>query len=196
MNTPTKIPTIADFQNALARGESAIREAAAMICVMVDADPKIYEKIHKATGIHWNVIGNLERVGRGAMHYKLLFDTSPAASKIQMLPASKQEEVYERGVQVISEQGGKFVVETKKAHELTPQQVKVLFAPDHIRTIDEQMKESVNKPKPKTSFEAQRYTIQGDKLTVLSATTFTMAQIEEILNQMKSGEIKKLATKK
>lgn len=195
-NAVTKAPTIEQFQAALAKGEAAIREAADMLCRMVDNDPKTYEKIHKATGIHWNVLGNLERVGRGAMHYKLLFDTSPAATKIQLLPASKQAEVYERGVQVVSEHGGKFVVEQKKAHELTPQQVKILFAPDHIRTVDEQMKEAAAKPKPKASFAAQRYIVEGDKLTILAATTFTMAQLEEILESMKSKEIKKLETKK
>lgn len=196
MNKLANIPTIEQFQAALARGEQAIREAAAMLCQMVDSDPKTYEKVHKATGLHWNVIGNLERVGRGAMDYRLLFDTSPASRFIQLLPASKQTEIYEKGVKVVSEQDGKFVVEHKKPHELTQQQVRVAFAHDHVRDVDEQMKVSSQKPKEKKASLAQRYTIADGVLRVLANTTFTMSQLEDILERMKEKELKKLATKR
>ena len=190
-----KVPSVQEFAAALQRGESAIREAAAILCQMVDADPKAYQKIHKETGIHWNVLGNLERVGRGAMHYKLLFDTSPAARHISALPASQQNDIYEKGVQVVSVQGGKTVVESKKPHELTPQQVRVLFddKAKHVRSVDEQLKVA-SEPKPVTpARSAQRYIIANDKLTVLAATTFTMSQLQDILEDMKQRAIKSLA---
>jgi len=163
---------------------------------MVDADPKTYEKIHKETGMHWDVLGNLERVGRGAMHYRLLLDTSPAAKYIAQLPASQQSDCYDKGVQVVNISGSKTIVESKKPQELSAQEARVVFDVKHIRTIDEQVK-VVNQPKPSAPAKiAQRYTIIEDKLNVLAATVFTMSQLQEILEQMKSRAIKSLATKK
>ena len=62
-NEITKTPTVQDFVSALNRGEEALLEAAKILCDMVDQDPKTYEKINRETGIHWNVLANLERVG-------------------------------------------------------------------------------------------------------------------------------------
>jgi len=183
MNKITKTPTVNDFISALNRGEEAIREAATILCQMVDHDPKTYEKIHKETGIHWNVLGNLERVGRGAMHYA-------------MLPASQQAECYDKGIQVVNITGGKTIVESKKPQELTMQEARVVFDVKHVRTIEEQVK-VVKQPKPATPAKAaQRYSIADDKLTVFAATVFTMSQLQDILEQMKSKAIKSLATKK
>lgn len=190
------IPSIQDFTAALYRGEQAIREAATILCQMVDSDPKTYEKIHKETGIHWNVLANLERVGRGAMHYKLLFDSSPASKHLISLPQSQQAEAYEKGVRVVTvQQDGKTVVETKKPQELTPAQVKIVFDDKHIRSVDEQItaaKQTLpterKKPQP-----VVRYEIKNGKLIVLSFTEFTVAALEEILEQMKNKSVKTLA---
>jgi len=195
INTITRIPTSKDLMAALQRGEDSIREAAAIIVQMVEADPKAYQKIHKETGLHWNVLANLERVGRGSMNYNLLFDTSPAARYIAALPESQQTEVYEQGVQILETQDGKTTVEIKKVQDLTPQQARLVFAEKHVRTVDEQMKHSAA-PAVKISKPGQRYFIEGDKLTILTQTTLTMTQLEEILEKMKAQAIKKLATKK
>lgn len=200
VKTHNLVPTIAQFSAALAEGEAAILRAADMLCHMVDANPDIYTEIHKATGIHWNVLGNLERVGRGAMHYKLLFDSSPASKRIISLPARQQEEIYEKGIKVISTdpKTGKTTVETKKPHELTQQQVRVVFDEKnkHVRSVDEQLKEAAA-PKPVTPARAaQRYTIENDRLVVIAATVFTMSQLQDILDSMKEKAIQSLATKK
>lgn len=187
-----KIPTVQEFVAAIKRGEDAIREAADMLCAMVDADPQAINKIYKETGIDWRVLSNLEKVGRGAMHYRLLFDSSPSAKFIAMLPASQQAEVYERGVKVVSDVGGKVVVETKKPHELTPQQSRVLFdnLNHHVRTVDEQIKVRASAVRVAPAKSAQRYAIEGDMLTVFAKTTFTMSQLEDILERMKAKAIK------
>lgn len=76
------------------------------------------------------------------------------------------------------------------------QEARVVFDVKHVRTIEEQVK-VVKQPKPATPAKAaQRYSIADDKLTVFAATVFTMSQLQDILEQMKSKAIKSLATKK
>lgn len=196
-NEITKTPTVQDFVSALNRGEEALREAAKILCDMVDQDPKTYEKINRETGIHWNVLANLERVGRGAMNYRLLFDTSPASKYIAALPASQQADIYERGVKVVSVQNGKTIVEELNPANMSRSQARAVFSPDnHVRTVDEQIK-AVKAPAtvPKARI-AQRYTITDDRLLVLDRTEFTMSQLHDILEEMKTRAIKSLATKK
>ena len=195
-NEITKTVTIADFVSALNRGEESIREAANILCRMVDSDPKTYEKIYKETGISMNVLGNLERVGRGAMHYKLLFDTSPEAKYIASLPASHQNDVYENGVKVVTVVDGRANVKIKSAQWLSVHESKVAFDKTHVRTVEEQIKVASQTAPKAIARTAQRYTFENDKLIVFSNTVFTMSQLEDIMEKMKTAAIKSLATKK
>jgi hypothetical protein len=189
------VPTIKDLTDALSRGEQAIRDAAAIICKMVDADPKCYAKINKATGIHWSVLANLERVGRGAMHYKLLFDSSPASKFLITMPQSQQQDAYDHGVQVVTlHPDGKSVVETKTPQELTPAQARIVFDAKRIRSVDEQIKAAKHPAQPNRLRlqPAKRYEIKDGRLIVLSATVFDAGQLEEILAQLRSNGLRTL----
>ena len=192
---PTRIPTVQDLIAALQRGEDAIRDAAKIVCEMVDANPNAYQEIRKQTGIDWKVLANLERVGRGAMNYNLLLDTSPAARYIALLPASQQGEVYEKGVKVATTSGGKTFVTIKKVQELTPFEAKIVFDSAKIRSVDEQIN-TASKPTPARAMAAQRYIIKDDCITIFSNTTFTMSQLQDILEGMKDKAIKSLAKKR
>jgi hypothetical protein len=194
----SNIPTIQDFTAALYRGEQAIRDAANILCQMVDADSKTYEKIHKETGIHWNVLANLERVGRGAMHYKLLFDSSPASKFLITMPQSQQAQAYENGIPVVTKQGGKTVVETKKPQELTAREARAVFNCKHIRTVEEQLKlvGVEEKTQPQKTRLAQRWEIRGEKCVILAYSEFTMTQLEAIVDKMKDAALKSLSAKK
>jgi len=192
-------PTIKQFAEALQAGRDSIKIACNILCGLVDANPNAYRDIQKEhPEISSNLLANLERVGRGAMHEALLFDSSPAAKRIAMLPASQQKALYEGTVKVVSVANGKTYVDDKKVTQLSKQEVAVVFTPDNqVRKIDEQIKAIAKNPTPVTlSRAAERFVIEGDKITVLANTTFTAAQWEDIGNRAFGNALKQLAKKK
>ena len=199
MNMPTKLPTYNDIAAALQRARDGIKEAAVMVVQICDADPQALYKCSKATSIPYNVLANLEKVGRGQMHIELLFDTSPASKAVALLPPAQQAKCYDAPIQVAVRREGKTYVEEKKAQQLTPAEVRVVFdVVDHrVRPVEEQMKVVTDTTiKPRACQPAQRYIITGDSITILAATTFTAVQIEDVLAKLKANALQSLAKKK
>jgi uncharacterized protein YejL (UPF0352 family) len=192
-------PTINQFAAALQAGRDAIKKACDMLCLIVDANPNAYRDIQKEhPEISANLLANLERVGRGVMHEALLFDSSPAAKRIALLPASQQKALYEGTIKVVSVANGKTYVDDKKVTQLSKQEIAVVFTPDNqVRNTDEQLKAIATKPTVVTpSRAAERFVIEGDKITVLANTTFTAAQWEEIGERAFGNALKQLARRK
>jgi hypothetical protein len=199
MNAITKLPTYQDIADALKRGNDSIKEAAAMIVQVCDANPKALEECHKATGINFSILASLERVGRNQMHFALLFDTSPASRYIALLPASQQNECYDKTISIAVKREGKIFIEERKAQTLSSAEARVVFDPaDHrIRPVEEQMKfvtdTTLKRIRAKTE---QRYIITGDIITFQSKAAFTAVQLEELLARLKANALQLLAKKK
>lgn len=113
------------------------------------------------------------------MYFELLFDNSPAARKMIGFPESQQRELYEKPINVVSVINGKPTVETKRVQQLSHTETKTIFAPDHVRTIDEQI-EFIKSDRKESSpaKRAQRWKIEGDKITILANTVWTLSEFE------------------
>lgn len=189
-------PTITQFIQVLQEGKASIKRASEMLCQIADLNPNAYRDIAKiCPEISSNLLANLEKVGRGVMHESLLYDTSPAARRIALLPCSQQKQVCEGTVKVVTIANGKNIVEEKTASQLTKQEVATVFSEhNQIRTVEEQIKE-LSKPKVQQAKLAQRYSINGSTVMMLANTFFTAAQLEEILETLKRNSIEELKRK-
>ncbi len=189
----TAAPNVQQFIIALKRVADEVENVAKMLVAMVDANPKIYDEIVKADPrISHNLLGNLERVGRGQTYGALLFDSSPGARKLLALPISQQKELYEKPVSIVRWANGKSIVEQKSIQQLSRQEANLLIDDgDRVRSIEEQIK-YVNPAPAKVSHRAHRYEIKDGKLRVFPETEFTMTELEEIITRMKAKSIESL----
>jgi hypothetical protein len=193
------VPTIKQFAEALQAGRDSIKIACNILCALVDDNPNTYRDIQKQhPEISTNLLANLERVGRGAMNEALLFDSSPSAKRIALMPPGQQKALYEGTIKVVSVSNGKTYVDDKKVTQLSRQEVAVVFTPDNqVRNIDEQIKAiAVKHVSAIPAKSAERYVIEGDKITVFANTTFTAAQWEDIGNRAFGNSLRELAKKK
>lgn len=188
--------TVDGLLGAVSRGREAILEAANIMVALVDQDPRIYEKILKqAPNISLNLLTTLEKVGRGQIYHALLFDSSPGARRLLALPFSQQKEHYEHPVKVVVVKGGKKIEVEKPIQQLSPAEVRVVFADDHVRTVTEQCKVVDQTLAPvKRSAPAERYTIlKNGNLLILANTEFTPSQLQEVYERVVGKAVKSLA---
>jgi hypothetical protein len=192
-------PTIESLLEALSRGRVAIKDAAAIMVSLVDADPRVYGKIIKEDPrISLNLLVTLEKVGRGVIYDALIFDSSPGARRLLALPYSKQKEYYENPIKIVQLQKGKPVQVEKQIFNLTPAEAKIVFNGNDLRPLNEQADILNQSNKPVMRAEpAQRYDIDDDGALIVhfSETKFTLSQLEEILESCKTKAIRSLATK-
>lgn len=192
-----KAPTNTEFIAALKQGRDGIELAAKILVYLVDRNDKTFEELVKADpSISYNLLGNLERVGRGQIYAALLFDSSPGARKLLTLPTSQQKKLYDEPVKIVRVVDGKNIVEEKPIQQLSRHEANLLVDDaGHARTVEEQIKHISTPPTP-SSKRAARYEIIGDRLRVLADTEFSMSNLEDILKRMKQKAIESLATKK
>ncbi len=192
---PTQI-SLDGFRAAFAQGLAGIETAAYILAALIDRDgPKVYKQIMAAEPrCPLNLIANLERVGRGVIPMELLYDSSPAASKIKLLPPAQQKECYAKPVMVVQLDKGKKVMVEKPVKDLTPKECQIVFSGNKINDAKEQSKllDAV-KPSEKTK-PAQRYEIlpSGNLVVHFAETEFTPSQLEDIYNRVKERAIKSL----
>jgi len=187
--------TIGEFLEWLKKGKESIQKAAEILVSLVDKNPRVFaEIISKDTSIPYNLLGNLERVGRGQLYSALLYDSSPGARKLLALPPSQQRECYENPVKIVKMVGSKKVVEEKPIQQLSRHEANLLVDESgKLRSVEEQIKQ-LAQPQVTSSRKAERYEIKenGDVL-VLSGSLFTPSQWEEIGKRAKDKAIKSLA---
>ncbi len=155
------------------------------LCEMVDQCPDVLNHIvlMNPTLSH-NMLGNLQRVGRGECYPELLRDSSPASRKLKFLPASKQKQLYSAPVKIVKHENGKNIVEEKMIQQLTPEETKVFFdGNNQPRSVEEQIKVAQEKPKVKGE-QAQRFTVYDDgSVLILPKTLLTLADFQGIYEQ-------------
>lgn len=185
--------TIEQFAQALQSGVNAIVEAAKILVNLVDEDVKVYDRIvSKYPNISYNMLANIERVGRGVLHAPLLYDTSPGARKLVLLPFSQQKALYDSPIEIAHLEGEKLIVERKRIQELTQREANTVFQNNRILTPEQQEK-LLRTPKAPP---APRYRIEedGSVTFLMSPINFTASQLEEILNKAKEQSKKTLAS--
>lgn len=129
-----------------------------------------------------------EAVGRGSLHVKLLTNLTTGAKKLGRCSFTEQSKYVEEPIEVLLSGGDMLKV---NIHNLQPDQVKQVFAPDHIRTRPEQ-RAYIESLKTTKAIETSRkeaaevsppYEIKRGKL-IVGGVIFTKSDLVRILVQL------------
>lgn len=137
------------------------------------------------------MIAYLRKIAYGQLLPEIMADFGHRPSvlkRLSMLPMPDQAKAYKQGVEVgvFGNNGG---VEHVKLpiSSLNPEQVKAVFAPDHIRTPEEQIRfmRFQNRIPSEQRPEPPAYVVNKGKLIVSRPATFTKRMLENILKMMR-----------
>lgn len=134
----TKNGQIEELKNAIRVGIEAFATAGRMLVNMLDDGGLNLPEISEASQIPVDVLGQIEKIGRGQLCPQLLLANYPAARRIERLPMSEQERLMNGPVEVLTMRDGQVDSLMVHAEHLTASQVKQVFAANHVRSLAEQ----------------------------------------------------------
>lgn len=148
------------------------------------------ERGHDLSDLKIGMVGYLRKIAYGQLLPEVLADFGHSPSllrRISGLPTPDQTRVVRDGVTVgIPRPGGAVDAVKIPASSLTPAQASAVFAPDHIRTPEEQVRQlrftshAASEPRP----EPPPYTISGNACVVNRACRLTKRDVQNILKAM------------
>ena len=101
----------------------------------LDARPELSDELIEQ-GVNRELIRRLERLGRGQIHPKLVFATTPGAQKLLTVPLSEQTRALDEGVECLDDD------ETSSRKiataDMTQEQARLVFTHGRIRSLAEQ----------------------------------------------------------
>lgn len=150
MSTELEIPkqneiTPADldcFNSYLAEGVEAWYKAGKLLVDMVERNPNAYSIIARNNPhLTIDLLLALEKIGRKEIFPYVLLDKSAGSSKLLELPYDLQVKYYKEPVEVVLFRGaGSYAVERKLATNLSKDEVKLVFGPAGVRSVEDQRK--------------------------------------------------------
>ena len=163
--------------------------AGEMLVEMIDNDPAAIKKLCKANpNLTGPMLNKFEKIGRKVYDPRLLLRNCAGYTKARRLPYSAQQDILKNKVKVAisPESSDHRLVDVG---EMTPDETRIAFTNEGIRTITEQRAylksrepaKNVKKPKPE-----EDYIISRGKVTFRHDVTLDIAGIAAILKQMTS----------
>ena len=126
------------LKSLISAGLNSFTAAGEVVRDLVDSHACTLQTIHDHTGIPLDVLAQFERIGRGHLHPQLLIATYPAATALQRLPASVRDALLTEPTELLTLKDGQTDILLVHARNLTRDQVRQVFARNHVRSIDEQ----------------------------------------------------------
>ncbi len=176
---------IEKFGEYLKEGLAYIRKACEVYVKAIDSDPSNihrFKEKYELTDTAWI---RFEQVGRGLLHEKLLTDYSLGARKLKMLSFSEQARYTASPVEYLTKDNDVLKIQLCN---LTRNQIKQVFAEDHVRSIAEQRafiessKDDNINPVP-----AVPYYIKNSKLIIKEKDiSFSLNQLKKIIKDIES----------
>ena len=185
-----------EITKALKTANDSILKASKLYVKCIDANKDNKIKLKNLVALPETVFSNMERIGRGQMDQRLLVTHNRAETKLLSMPLSQQKKALDDGIDVLMSNNAVLRV---KPVNLTPSQVKQVFASDHIRDkaeqknyLEEQKKireyAAVIEPKKEEKQINKRpvkpFEIKAGKLIVNEAKTFDRKELFDILSKM------------
>jgi len=187
-NSMTAKEVISAIRTCLVNGISEIERAGKLYAQAITKDPSMKEAIQEALPeVSPSFWARFERVGRGHAIAQLVYDTSSPAKSLIKCPLSDQQNYYTEPLPYLSEDGSVLKV---SLHYLGKDQVKQVFAPDHVRGIPEQKawleQEKKDKAKRVRDFspDAPSYEIVKKKVRFLKDTEWDRKSLAQILAKL------------
>jgi len=125
-----------ELKSIISQGISAFQKAGNLMLELLEENSLL--ELHEATDIPMDVLAQLERIGRRQLNPALLLSSYPAALAIQRMPVSDQDKLLREPVEVLMRNAGKWDTMLMHARNLTPSQVRQVFAKNYLRPIAEQ----------------------------------------------------------
>jgi len=179
---------ISAIRACLVKGISEIERAGKLYAQAITKDPSMKEAIQEALPeVSPSFWARFERVGRGHAIAQLVYDTSLPAKNLIKCPLSDQQNYYSDPLPYLSEDGSILKV---SLHYLGKDQIKQLFAPDHVRNIAEQKawleqaKKDAAKKVRDFSPDAPSYEIVKKKVRFLKDTEWDRKELTQILAKL------------
>lgn len=166
------------FLKLLAHGIDSWIESGKYLVSCINADPDFNRKvIELAPEISRELLTSLERAGRGEILPRLLImDSRPGIKALLKRPISEQRKYESEPVTVI------IANETLRVPvaDLTKPQVKQVFGPDGIRSVQQQKQWLFDlSRKPQTEWK-----VVGSKILITGRSFFTAREIEKMLHEL------------
>jgi hypothetical protein len=130
-----KIPSAAELAQRIRNVSNDLLGIAHDLVAALDAKPELAQELEDA-GVNRELVSRLERLGRGQIHPRLVFSTTPGAEKLLTVPLSEQARVLDAGVEVMEDD--ETTTRNIPIHELSPEQARQVFHRGQVRSLAEQ----------------------------------------------------------
>ncbi len=164
-------------------------EAGKALVEMIDEDPQAFDKIReKYPQLSVGMLVQLEAVGRGVLHEKLLTASGPGPNALRRMPYSSQVKLLEVPVELVveNEQGTDTLL--VDVHNLTSRQASQVFAEDHVRSQGEQkawlVAQRTKAMKGGTPTQAPAWVIRSGRVFFNEAASFSAGELATIITQL------------
>jgi hypothetical protein len=134
INTSAKL---AEMKQAITAGVQAWIKAGELLVEILDEGFNL-QTIADEVQVPVDALAQLEKIGRGQLCPQLLLADYPAARRMERLPMSEQERLMNGPVEVLVMRDGHADTLQVNVQHLTSQQVKQVFATNHVRSLAEQ----------------------------------------------------------
>ena len=177
------------FRTMFSAGIESIKEAAKIYVSAIDrcsgAKAAFREALPQISHVLW---ADLEKVGRGQIHEKLLLCSGRSAQMMRTLNLSEQTEILDNGVQLLLHDGTIISV----MHEnLTQSQISQVFVSGHVRSVEAQrawMESQREYKLPQPIIFKDRYKIEGNLLVVSAPTSISCSDLKKIIAQLEDSK--------
>ena len=166
-------------------------KAGEMLVEMIDKDPEAINRLCKANKqLTRTMLNRFEQIGRKVYDPRLLLRNCAGYTKARRLPYSAQQDILKNKVKVAVSPGSNDH-RLVDVGEMTPQETRIAFTSEGVRTITQQRSflkaEELRKAKDeKKHNSSQDYVIHNGKVTFRHDVTLDISGIAAILKQMTS----------
>lgn len=160
-----------------------LQETSRIYVKEIESNPGIKQELIEL-GLPSGFLATAERIGRGQLHYKLMYKTGFQFARLRFLPFSEQERALDGGpIEVLLPGGDKLKV---SIDNMTREQAAQVFSPSGIRDIAAQraflesrkIHKTTTIELPKNKYHVSRGTL------VVGDVVFTKAELVKILGEL------------
>ena len=177
------------FKAAFQAGMNSFERAGKIIVEILDSDPAAADYIlSKCDNLTPTALRVFERIGRGHLLPSLAMDTSEGARRLKSLPISMQRQYTDSPIPLVIHTSHGTDVLLVEAKNLTQQQVKQVFAREHVRTEGEQkawlVQSESEANKPATTSAEPAWKVRNGKVIFTKGATLTAGELATIITQI------------
>lgn len=187
---------VGQFGSKFLKGVEYIHEAAKIYVSYIDLHPDkkqdFKDNFPDVTETLW---ASLEKVGRGIIDPRLVFDNDNGTKRLRYFPLSEQKKILDKPLEVVAPDGTHRKVAFR---DMSQSQKLLVLADDHVRSLPEQraVLDSEKLYDQKKTVDAEytipkkvkeeRYRISRGKC-IIAGYSFTLEELEAIVKEMRDG---------